>query len=311
MEGVVDHLMRRTLSGITTSEASCGIDICVTEFVRVNDHVLPEKVFHRICPEIQNTAHYPVRVQLLGSNPQALADNARKLAQLGVDGIDLNFGCPAKTVNKNRGGACLLNDTELIYTIVAAVRDAVPATIPVTAKIRLGYEARDSYLENALAIEKAGANELVVHARSKADGYNPPAYWRYIAEIKHQLRIPVIANGEIWTVSDYLACRQQSLCDDVMLGRGLLARPDLATAIKAHLANRPYIPLQWHQLAPYISTFFESTCATYPAKHLGNRLKQWLSYLQRTYPQAEQLFAQIKRSRSQVEIAAALANTCK
>lgn len=309
MEGVVDHHMRNTLFGLTANGVKCGIDVCVTEFIRVTDHVLPQKVFHRICPEIQNKAHYPIRVQLLGSNPQALASNAHKVAQLGVDGIDLNFGCPAKTVNKNRGGACLLNDTELIYSIVAAVRDAVPPATPVTVKIRLGYEARDSYMANAIAIEKAGADELVVHARSKADGYKPPAYWSHIADIKRQLRIPVIANGEIWTVNDYLECRQQSLCDDIMLGRGILARPDLAAAIKAHFANSPYTPLQWHQLAPYLQAFFSATCTTYPAKHLGNRLKQWLSYLQRTYPQAEQLFSQIKRSRNQAEIKAALAKT--
>src|SRR5690606_19422497 len=108
-----------------------------------------------------------------------------------------------------------------------AVRDALPAHIPVSAKIRLGYEDRSSYMDNAQAVEAAGASELVVHARSKADGYKPPAYWHYIADIKARLKIPVVANGEIWSVDDYLRCREESGCEDVMLGRGLLACPDL------------------------------------------------------------------------------------
>jgi tRNA-dihydrouridine synthase C len=296
MEGVIDHHMRRLLC------QSGAIDVCVTEFVRVTDHLLPGKVFHRYCPELLVTGEAqlpcPIKLQLLGSNPQALARNAAKAARLGAAGVDLNFGCPAKTVNKNRGGACLLDETGLVYEIVSAVRQAVPAHIPVTAKIRLGYGDREPYLANARAIAAAGADELVVHARSKVDGYKPPAYWHHIGEIKGAVDIPVVANGEIWTVEDYLRCREQSGCDDAMLGRGLLAQPDLAQAIKAYLRGEDYTLMDWQSCLSLLWRFYRETSDAYPKKHLGNRVKQWLVYLRRSYPEAKVFFEAVKRERT-------------
>ncbi len=294
MEGVVDHHMRYLLSRLG------GIDLCVTEFVRVTDHVLPERVFKRYCPELTQqpkTALCPTRIQLLGSNAQALAANARKAARMGAVGIDLNFGCPAKTVNRHRGGACLLTEPDTLFEIVSQVRKAVPAETPVSAKIRLGYENRQGYLENTQAISEAGANEIVIHARSKADGYQPPAYWELIGEVRQHITTPIVANGEIWSVENYMRCAEQSRCDDIMIGRGLLARPDLALAIKAHVAGEEYTPLPWHDVASLLLEFFEETTAAYPIKFLGNRTKQWLFYLQRHYPEAQALFHRIKRSR--------------
>ncbi len=294
MEGVVDHHMRHLLTRLG------GIDLCVTEFVRVTDHVLPERVFKRYCPELvghPRAAVCPTRIQLLGSNASALAANARKAARMGAVGIDLNFGCPAKTVNRHRGGACLLTEPDTLFDIVSQVRAAVPADIPVSAKIRLGYEDRQGYLENAAALCAAGADEIVIHARSKADGYKPPAYWDLIGEIRQHIPTPIVANGEIWSVDNYIRCAEQSRCSDVMLGRGLLARPDLALAIKAHVSGETYTPLPWHQIATLLLEFFEDTTPAYPAKFLGNRSKQWLFYLQRHYPQAKCLFDRIKRSR--------------
>ncbi len=299
MEGVIDHHLRQILTRIG------GIDFCTTEFVRVTEHTLPRKVFYRYCPELQSStigASCPVRIQLLGSNPKTLASNAAKAARLGAPGVDLNFGCPAKTVNKHRGGACLLDDTFLIRDIVQAVREALPDSTPLSVKIRLGYAARDSGLRNAEAIEAAGANELAVHARSKADAYKPPAYWCEIAEIQQTLGIPVIANGDIWTVDDFLRCREESGCEHVMLGRGLLARPDLALRIRGEADAL----LDWQDVSTLLLDFFLLTRDQYPKKYLGNRLKQWLHYLKRTYVEAEVLFENIKRLRDEAGLMQAL-----
>jgi tRNA-dihydrouridine synthase C len=137
MEGLLDHTLRDMLTRVG------GVDLCVSEFIRVTNTVLPRRAFIRVAPELLNqsrtVAGVPVRVQLLGSDPDYLAANAAALAQLGPAGIDLNFGCPAKTVNQHRGGAVLLDEPELVGQIVAAVRRAVPAHIPVSAKMRLGY----------------------------------------------------------------------------------------------------------------------------------------------------------------------------
>lgn len=316
MEGVIDHQLRYLLTQIG------GIDLCTTEFVRVTEHTLPRKVFFRYCPELLpqdarpsvNASELaqtpgslcPVRVQLLGSNPQMLAANAVRAAQLGAPGIDLNFGCPAKTVNRHRGGACLLDDTALLAEIVREVRIAVPHNIPVSVKIRLGYQNRDSGLRNALAIEEAGANELVVHARSKADSYKPPAYWKEIAAIRRALKIPVVANGEIWNIDDFVRCREESECEDIMLGRGILACPDLALQIRAHLENKAYQRFRWHQIASMLRIFFNMTIDQYPKKYLGNRIKQWLHYLQLNYPEAQVLFEKIKKERTEEALLSAL-----
>ncbi len=303
MEGVIDHHMRYLLDQLG------GIDLCVTEFIRVSKTVLPNHIFLSACPELtplteriatkgsQYGSTNTTRLQLLGSDPELIALNAQKAAELGATAIDLNFGCPAKTVNRSYGGARLLNETALLHKIVKATRAHVPPTTLVTAKIRLGYEDRSSYLRNAIAIAEAGADELIVHARSKTDGYKPPAYWGYINEIQRQLDIPVIANGEIWTLEDYIACREQSGCDSVMLGRGLLARPDLGLAIKAYQRGEEYQYMPWPQIAALALSLLRLTQVHYPPKHMGNRIKQWLFYLMRSYPEAGTLFEGIKRSR--------------
>ncbi|XOV82790.1 MAG: tRNA dihydrouridine synthase [bacterium] len=310
MEGVIDHHFRTLYSEIG------GVDICVSEFIRVNNLVTPAKTLLRACPELHHAqpsigrrsvtpGGVPLRIQLLGSNPSTLAETAVVAANLGAAAIDLNFGCPAKTVNNSKGGSVLLKQPDLVHGIVKAVRIAVPDEVPVTAKIRLGFEDRSLYLDNALAIAAAGADELCVHARSRADGYDPPAYWSYIARIVDQISIPVIANGEIWNLDDWQRCREQSHCEDFMIGRGLIACPDLALQIKAHVAQEDHQPLQWRDIVVLLERFYRATKDAYPKRFLGNRLKQWLFYLQMHYPEARSFFNAIKRFKQPQEFEAA------
>jgi tRNA-dihydrouridine synthase C len=196
MEGLLDHSLRDVITRVG------GVDRCVSEFIRITDQLLPLRVFTRVVPELlthgRSAAGTPVRPQLLGSDPACLAENAARLATLNPAGIDLNFGCPAPTVNRHRGGAVLLDEPELVHAIVAAVRRAVPAHIPVSAKMRLGNQDESRMLDCAHAIADAGADELVVHARTKLHGYRPPAYWERIAQIRQAVPIHVVANGEVF-----------------------------------------------------------------------------------------------------------------
>lgn len=295
MEGVVDALMRDMLTRIG------GYDLCITEFIRVVDQKLPERVFTRLCPELltdgKTLAGTPVRIQLLGQDPHWLAENATRAVELGSPGIDLNFGCPAKTVNKSRGGAVLLKETEQLYRIVKAVRDAVPPQFPVSAKIRLGYDDTSLTLDNAAAIATAGASMLTVHARTKSDGYRPPAYWPWIAKIKQQVAIPLIANGEIWNANDAALCRQQSDCNDIMLGRGALAMPNLAQSIRDGGAAMP-----WPQVLELLMQYSEFEMCGDKSQYYSNRIKQWFSYLKLQYPQAAELFSQLRVLRKSSDI---------
>jgi len=296
MEGLLDHMLRDALTRVG------GIDRCVSEFIRITDMLMPNRVFTRIVPELKTggrtAAGVPVRPQLLGSDVNCMAENAARLAALGPEGIDLNFGCPAKCVNRHRGGAVLLDEPELIHAIVAAVRRAVPAHLPVSAKMRLGYMDDSRTLECAHAIESAGAAELVVHARTKADGYKPPAYWDRIAAVREAVKIGVVANGEIWTAADASAALAQSGCEHLMLGRGMVADPGLALAI---LGARS--PIEWDELLPLMSDFFAVVRTQVQPKHQAGRLKQWLHYLRRRHPQAQAAHAELRAVNDPAELA--------
>lgn len=304
MEGVIDHTMRELLTSLG------GIDRCVTEFVRVSERLLPPRVFYRLCPELhsagQTASGVPVYLQLLGGDPVVLAENAARAAELGAPGIDLNFGCPAKTVNKSDGGSIILRQPERVAAITSAVRQAVPGHVPVTVKTRLGYEDQHQFIDIVQGIAEAGATELTVHARTKRHGYRPPAYWEEIARAREQVAMPLIANGEIWNAADALRCQQVSGCEDLMLGRGALCRPDLPRLVKAAANNEALNPLPWGEIVPLILQFYQLTLDNYDACHVGNPLKQWLVYLRAYYPQAALLFDKIKRLREPEAIGAGL-----
>ncbi len=286
MEGLLDHSLRDTLTRVG------GVDRCVSEFIRITDQLLPERVFTRVVPELltasRTAAGTPVRPQLLGSDVACLAENAARLATLAPAGIDLNFGCPAPTVNRHRGGAVLLDEPELVHAIVAAVRRAVPAGIEVSAKMRLGHLDASRMVDCAQAIAGAGADEIVVHARTKLDGYRPPAYWEQIAVIRAAVAIPVVANGEVWTVDDALRCLTVSGCDAIMLGRGMVADPGLALALRGAAVPG------WPELLPLVAHYWTRIASHVAPRHRAGRLKQWLNMLRRRHPPAQEAFDAVR-----------------
>ena len=303
MEGLLDFVLRDVLTRVG------GVDRCVSEFIRVTDALLPARTFMRIVPELANggrtPAGVPVRPQLLGSDAHCLAENAARLAQMGAPGVDLNFGCPAKVVNRHGGGAALLLDPELLTRIVSAVRRAVPAHVPVSAKMRLGFHDDSEAVECAQAIEAGGATELVVHARTRADAYRPPAYWERVNDIRQGVAISVIANGEVWTVDDALRCREVSGCNAIMLGRGMVANPGLAHAIR-HVddpAAAPVCDVSWEALLPHMDQFWRLVCTRLEHRQRAGRLKQWLNFLRQHYPQAQAAYLELRAVNNPADIA--------
>jgi tRNA-dihydrouridine synthase C len=295
MEGVIDAASRDLL----TREP--GFDWAVTEFVRVVDARLPPRVFHRHCPELQNRpvttpSGVPVQLQLLGSDPAALAANARQALQLGTIGIDLNFGCPAKLVNRHDGGASLLRDPHRVHAAVAAVHRAVGDAIPVTAKIRLGFSDRRLALACARAAEDGGAAQLVVHARTRNEGYRPPAHWEWIGRIRHHLCIPVVANGDIWTLEDYWKARTLSGCRDVMLGRGALADPWLAPRLRHWQTTGERLPdTPWPAKAALLAAYAATQREKLQARVVTSLIKQWLNQMRTRDTEAARRFEKLKR----------------
>ncbi|MDP5070094.1 MAG: tRNA-dihydrouridine synthase [Congregibacter sp.] len=281
MEGVIDHTMRELLTQLG------GVDRCVTEFLRVSRELLPARVFHRICPELAQGGHtasgVPVYLQILGGDPTVVAENAARAAELGAPGIDLNFGW------------VILREPHRVHTIVAAARRAIPAAVPLSVKIRLGFDDRHSFLDIVAGIDAAGPSELIIHARTRADGYRPPAYWEQIALARSVTRLPLVANGEIWGVGDAQLAREQSATQDLMLGRGVLCRPDLPRLIRAADLGVEQSALSWDEIRVQLLRYLAVTLQSYDARHAVNPIKQWLGYLRHYYPQAAALFAVIKR----------------
>jgi tRNA-dihydrouridine synthase C len=294
MEGLLDARLRAIITDATR------YDWCVTEFVRVTNSLLPLRCYTRVAPELRNNSRTrsgtPIRVQLLGSDPSCMADNAAHLVALAPAGIDLNFGCPAPIVNRNGGGAVLLDDPTQLYRIVSQVAQAVDGRVPVTAKMRLGVRDKSRALEAAQALAAAGAQNLVVHARTKDEAYRAPAHWEWVSRIADSVHVPVFANGEIWTVEDYLRCRAASGQCDVMLGRGAVADPFLVERIRDQLAGRKprAAHLDWPRVLPLLVDYWHSVRREVSPKHAPGRLKLWLKLLRRNYPQAELLFERFK-----------------
>ncbi|OOF48082.1 tRNA dihydrouridine(16) synthase DusC [Rodentibacter trehalosifermentans] len=288
MQGVLDPFVRQLLTEIN------DYDLCITEFIRVVDQCLPEKVFYRLCPELkhQGFTHSgtPVRVQLLGQHPDYLAENAVRVIELGSHGIDFNCGCPSKTVNGSHGGAALLKQPELIYRATQALRKAVPKSLPVSVKVRLGWDDISQAVEIADAVQQGGATEITVHGRSKVDGYRADRInWEKIGEIRTRLNIPVIANGEIWHWQDAQRCLTITGCQDLMVGRGALNIPNLSHVLKSNAAKMP-----WTEIQKLLQNYAEMENFHDSGFYHVARIKQWLRYLNKEYDEANKIFEKIK-----------------
>ncbi|MCL2345743.1 MAG: tRNA-dihydrouridine synthase [Desulfobulbus sp.] len=298
MEGLADSLLRGVLTAIG------GYDWGICEFVRVSNSILPAKTYERICPELltggKTAAGTPMRVQLLGSDPHLMAENARRLVALRPAGIDLNFGCPAPTVNRHRGGAALLGEPELLHAIAASVRAVVPLDMPFTAKMRLGLDDASRAIDNAQALAAAGIDELIVHGRTKADGYRPPARWEWIGRVRAAVTVPLIANGEVWTVEDYRACQAATGCADIMIGRGAVADPLLARRARGEQVGEA--SNGWDEVVPGVAAYWLGVRRQVLPVHAGGRLKQWLAMLRRHYPPAEILYQRLRPIKAAADI---------
>ena len=312
MEGLTDPLMRQILTQIA-ADLGRPYDWSVSEFIRVTQHVLPAHVFYKYVPELHHDAKTasgtPIHIQLLGSEAQLMAENAAYACELGAPAIDINFGCPAKTVNSHRGGSVLLDEPEVMYDIISAVRQTVPNHIPISAKIRLGYTDSSRMDDIKAAIAASGADWLTIHARTKTQGYKPPAYWDKIQNF-NTLHIPVIANGEIWNAEHAQNCMVQSGTTHLMLGRGAVTRPDLIAQVDKNQSHQNHqnpentTTLLWQDLIAHQIKFLEGAAKSDVV--LVGRYKQWLAMLTKGYSEAKTLWNDIKREKNKAVIIKAL-----
>jgi tRNA-dihydrouridine synthase C len=297
MDGVTDATTRAAITSIF--EGRCGVSVCATEFVRVTGQPVVAKVLLRSCPELRHggttPSGVPVFVQLLGSDPAAMATTAHTAVALGAPGIDLNFGCPAKTVNAHDGGATLLKAPERITRVTAAVRSVVPPELPVSVKVRIGWDGPEALAAIADAAQRGGATWLTVHARTRTQLYRPPVHWAELARAREAVSIPVVANGDLVDEASVRACARKSGCSAFMIGRAALGAPDLFARLRGFVGA----PLADDDLATLIARWLDGLEAQgRPADAVLRRLKQWLRLAVFSRPTFADRFDRVKRCAS-------------
>lgn len=268
MEGVGDRCFRRAMASVG------GFDEAVTDFLRVPTNAHVESLARAYAAK--ETQPIPLAVQLMGSDPPLMAAMAREVEKRGAPRIDLNCGCPSNTVTGRGAGSSLLKDPELLHEVAKAIVDAV--SVPVTIKMRSGYEDTALFQENLFAAQASGVKYLTLHPRTKVDGYGPPARWDLIAEAKSLLTIPVVGNGDILTVEDAIAMLKQTSCDGLMIGRGSVTNPFIFHQIRSHFAGSPYKP-QWRDLERYLSVYLAEIPSESSERLKINKMKQLMGFL--------------------------------
>lgn len=198
-----------------------GSAMSYTEFVKV------EKILSRSKEPAKRLyfekAERPITFQIYGDDPDLILEAALKIEPLNPDIIDLNMGCPAKSIADRGAGVGMMPTPEKIAETFRKLTSALK--VPVTGKIRLGWDTKKNYLEIARIVEQEGGSLIAIHGRTKEQRYSGEADWDAVAEVKQAVSIPVIGSGDVRTVADIQRMKQYTNCDAVMIGRGAIANP--------------------------------------------------------------------------------------
>lgn len=230
---VNSRVLQSPLSGVTDQVFRRLVRRYAPESMLYTEMVSAKEIHHlRELPQVMNIApdETPISIQLFDCRPDFMGEAAEKAVAEGAQTIDINMGCPVNKITKKGGGSSLLRQPEVAEAIVKTVVRAV--SVPVSVKTRLGWDDNEiNILDFAKRMEEAGAQMLTLHGRTRAQGYHGKAQWHWIKKVKDILSIPVIANGDIFSVEDAVRCLQETGADGVMCSRGTLGYPFLVGEI--------------------------------------------------------------------------------
>lgn len=233
MAGVTDVVFRSLCKEL-------GADVMVTEFVSA-EGIIRRDDRTRKYTEFSDEQR-PVGVQLFGANGQNMAEAAKKIIDWKrPDFIDINFGCPVKKVVSKNGGSSLLRDCPILAEIAGTIARAV--SVPVTAKIRIGWDANSvNALEIVKTLEGEGIQAIAVHGRTRAQGYTGEADWDVIAQCAEAASVPIIGNGDLASGADVKLRRDSTSVSGVMIGRAAMANPWIFREAKHYLETGEILP---------------------------------------------------------------------
>lgn len=236
MAGVADRAFRHMCK-------KYGADGVVTEMISSKAIVFGDKKTE-VLAQIDDFER-PCALQLFGSEPETMAKAAYSCLRFSPDIIDINMGCPVHKVVSSGDGSALMKNPELAFEVIKSVVKAVGDEVPVTVKIRCGFDsAHINAPEIAKLAESAGVSAIFVHGRTREQMYSPPCDRVTIKRVKECVAVPVIGNGDIYSPEDAKTMLEETGCDGIMIGRGALGDPHLFLRVKNYLENGENVPLQ-------------------------------------------------------------------
>ena len=288
---------------------SLGCDLTVTEMVSAKGLFYGSQKTAELLET--DPAERPVVMQIFGREPEIMADMAQRLAERygeALLAIDINMGCPAPKITGNGEGSALMREPLLAGHIVETV--AKKAGVPVTVKIRKGYDARhENAAEIARIAEDSGAAAITVHGRTREQMYAGSADYAAIAAVRAAVKIPVIGNGDVRDGDSALRLLRQTRCDGIMIGRGALGNPFVFSEVRAALRGEMYTPPTW---AERMETAVRHTRMT--AANKGERgileLRKHIVYYLSGIPGAARLRTRLQNAETAEEMAQILLDTC-
>lgn len=291
MEGITHPPMRALMA------ARGGVGIVCTEFVRVTSNPLGNKMLRK---HVVTTPHARLSVQVMGNDIAQMADATALVTQAGADIVDINLGCPAPRVVRKGVGSAMLKDLGLLSRVLDAMRKATH--LPLSAKIRAGFDDSSAVLDVARVVQESGADFITVHPRRRVDFYQGVADWRIVRKLVEHLTIPVVGNGDVWYAADALRMRAETGCSAVMIGRPALRNPWIFAQIAQLEAGITPLSPSAKDMMLYIEAMRAMWEEHFPARLVVGMLKEQMRYLCRAVDPARGLMRRVLAAASVGEI---------